>query len=94
VEKLNTAIVSSVVHLGANPALIGYVSRPNTVERHTVENIKETKFYTINHIHESFIKQAHQTSARYGKDVSEFDAVGLSAEFIDNFHAPFVLSQK
>jgi hypothetical protein len=43
-----------------------------------LENILETNFYTINHINKSSYKKAHQTSARYPKEVSEFEAVGLT----------------
>ncbi|MEM8846156.1 MAG: hypothetical protein AAGD17_03545 [Bacteroidota bacterium] len=34
----NLAIFNSVIHLGSNPALLGFVLRPITVERHTYEN--------------------------------------------------------
>ena len=83
-------IVSSVFHLGANPALIGFINRPDTVERHTLDNIKGSEVYTINHVNSSFYKKAHQTSARYDFDVSEFKEVGLTEEIIDGFDAPFV----
>jgi flavin reductase (DIM6/NTAB) family NADH-FMN oxidoreductase RutF len=46
--------------------------------------------YTINHIQTNFIEQAHQTSAKYLDAVSEFDAVGLTPQFIPNIKAPFV----
>ncbi|MFM7671611.1 MAG: flavin reductase family protein [Bacteroidota bacterium] len=86
----NLAIFSSVTHLGSNPALIGFVNRPDTAERHTLENILATKQYTINHIHSDMIEPAHQTSARYPKEVSEFEAVGLTPEFQVGCTAPFV----
>lgn len=35
----SVAITSSVVNLGASTALVGFIMRPNTVERHTLENI-------------------------------------------------------
>ena len=40
--KTNLAIFSSVIHLGSNPALIGFVLRPTTVPRHTYSNLKAT----------------------------------------------------
>ena len=89
--QTNLAIFNSIVHLGAHPPLIGIVVRPDSVERHTLQNIEKTGCYTINHINESFIRQAHQTSARYPKEVSEFDEVGLTPAFQDNFLAPFVM---
>ncbi len=38
----NLALFSSVVHIGANPPLLGMISRPHTVPRHTLENIQAT----------------------------------------------------
>lgn len=90
-QQTNLAIFSSVVHLGSNPALLGFVARPDSeVRRHTLENIKENGFYTINHIHESIIDQAHYTSAKFDKDESEFERCGLTEEYLFDFKAPFV----
>lgn len=89
-KNTNLAIFSSVIHLGSNPALVGFINRPDTIDRHTFENIVETSCFTINHISKSIYQQAHQTSARYPKNVSEFDATGLTTEYIKEFKAPFV----
>jgi len=87
----NLSIFSSFFHIGANPPLIGMIFRPSPPERDTMRNITDTGFYTINHINEQIYKQSHQTSARYSKEISEFDATGLSVEYKNNFLAPFVL---
>jgi flavin reductase (DIM6/NTAB) family NADH-FMN oxidoreductase RutF len=87
---LNLAIFSSVVHLGANPPLVGFVMRPDTVSRHTFENLEQTGCYTINHVNEDIWQHAHQTSARYDKLQSEFEQTNLTPEFIDGVDAPFV----
>ena len=89
-NNTNLAIFSSVIHLGSNPPLVGFINRPDTVDRHTFENILATNFFTINFICKSIFKQAHQTSARYPKDISEFEATGLTTEYINEFKAPFV----
>lgn len=90
-QQTNLAIFSSVIHLGSNPALLGFISRPNTeVRRHTLENIMETNSYTINHVHESFVEQAHYTSASFEKEQSEFDKCNLTEEYLLDFKAPFV----
>jgi flavin reductase (DIM6/NTAB) family NADH-FMN oxidoreductase RutF len=87
----NLAIFSSVVHIGANPPLLGFILRPNgEVPRHTYENIKQNSVYTINHVHESFVEKAHFTSAKFERDESEFEKCKLTAEFIEGFAAPFV----
>lgn len=86
----NLAIFNSIVHIGANPPLIGFIMRPDSVERHTLSNILETGYYTINHIHQGIYQQAHQTAAKYPKEVSEFVATGLTEEYINSFKAPYV----
>ncbi len=68
----NLAIFNSLIHLGANPALFGLINRPDSVQRDTLQNILETKEYSLNYIRSSDYKKAHQTSARYGKGISEF----------------------
>jgi flavin reductase (DIM6/NTAB) family NADH-FMN oxidoreductase RutF len=92
--KTNLAIFSSVIHVGANPPLMGFLMRPVSVERHTYSNIKETGSFTFNQINKGIFKQAHQTSARYDKDVSEFDACGLTPEFTEALNAPYVKESK
>lgn len=88
--QTNLAIFSSVVHIGSNPPLVGYINRPLESAPHTLANIQATGVYTINHIQPSFTEKAHQTSAKYAAGVSEFEAVGLTPEFRDNIAAPFV----
>jgi len=87
----NLAVFSSVVHLGSNPPLLGFISRPRTKDvGHTYRNIIENGFYTINHIHPEFTKNAHYTSAKFAEDVSEFERCNLSEEYINGFKAPYV----
>lgn len=86
----NVAVFSSVTHFGSSPAILGFVLRPTTVIRNTYENIKETGVFTINPIFKSNIKDAHHTSAKYPKNVSEFDKTSLEEEYKDNWEAPFV----
>ncbi|MGJ8644367.1 MAG: flavin reductase family protein [Luteolibacter sp.] len=90
----NLAPFSSVTHLGSSPAMIGLVSRPDIVDRHTLSNILETNSYTINHLHPAILEQAHNCSARYPKDRSEFEATGLSPHFEDGIAAPFVAESR
>jgi flavin reductase (DIM6/NTAB) family NADH-FMN oxidoreductase RutF len=88
--QTNLAIFSSVVHIGSNPPLVGYINRPVASAPHTLANIQATGMYTINHIQPSFVEKAHQTSAKYDAGISEFEAVGLTPEFRENIAAPFV----
>jgi flavin reductase (DIM6/NTAB) family NADH-FMN oxidoreductase RutF len=89
-EQTNLAIFSSIVHIGSNPPLLSFIMRPDSVERHTLTNIMDIGFYTINHINADMYEKAHQTSARYPKNVSEFDAAQLTPVFKNDFVAPFV----
>lgn len=86
--KTNLAPFSQVFHIGANPPMLGILFRPNTVIRHTLDNILETGVFTMNHVTSEFYKEAHWASARW--EDSEFDAVGIEAEYLDGFMAPFV----
>ncbi|RBP48582.1 flavin reductase family protein [Arenicella xantha] len=85
----NLSIVSSVVHLGADPALVAFINRPHAVERHTLDNILATSAYTINQVSADFFEDAHHTSARYPADVSEFDQTELTP-YYTQFIAPYV----
>ena len=86
----NLALFSNIVHLGADPALIGIISRPIAASPHTISNIETSRQFTLIHIKKDFIAKAHQTSAKYDAAVSEFDATGLIAVYKNNFVAPFV----
>ena len=88
--QTNLAVFNSIVHIGASPPLIAFIVRPDSVDRHTLSNIMESGYYTINHLNETIYKKGHQTSARYPKEISEFDAVGLTTDFKDDFIAPYV----
>ncbi|MEI6263542.1 MAG: flavin reductase [Sphingobacteriia bacterium] len=86
----NLAIFNSLIHLGANPALFGLINRPESVQRDTLQNIKDTKVYTLNYVKAADYKKAHQTSARYDKGVSEFNKVGFTELYKSSCKAPYV----
>ncbi len=86
----NLAIFNSVMHIGSNPPMLGFILRPTTVRRDTYNNILENKQFTINQIPYHLIEQAHQTSAKYEANASEFDELNIEQEFIEEFEAPFV----
>ena len=90
--QTNLAVFSNLLHLGANPALLGLLVRPAPpgTERHTWENIVAIQHFTVNHINEAIVPQAHQTAARYPRETSEFSATGLTPEWLAGYPAPFV----
>lgn len=86
----NLAPFSSITHLGSYPLLIGMVTRPDVVERNTLQNIIQTRSWTLNHVTSETVEQAHQCSARYPAHISEFDATGLTELSHEGITAPFV----
>ena len=87
----NLAIFSSVVHIGSNPPLMGFVLRPTKENtRDTYENIIATNKFTINHINSDMIERSHYTSVKFDKNESEFQKCRLTAEYLNNFLAPYV----
>ena len=93
-EISNVAIFNSIVHIGSNPPMLGFILRPTTVPRNTYDNIKKTKYFTVNQVHKDIIKDAHHTAAKYDSDISEFDKTDLNEIYLDNFFAPYVEQSK
>jgi len=93
-KQTNLGLFNSVFHVGSAPALYGFVCRPADRERHSLENILSTKSYTINQVHQRFVSEAHQSSAKYAREVSEFEEVGLTEEYKEPIWAPFVKESK
>ena len=87
----NLAIFSSVVHIGSNPPLMGFVLRPTKENtRDTYENIIATNKFTINHINSDMIERSHYTSVKFDKNESEFQKCKFTAEYLNDFQAPYV----
>lgn len=86
----NVAIFSSVTHIGSNPPMISFITRPLSVKRDTYNNIKENGFFTVNHVTEEMIEDAHHTSASYDETISEFDKTDLVEEYKDDLKIAFV----
>ncbi|MGA0232715.1 MAG: flavin reductase family protein [Saprospiraceae bacterium] len=90
----NLGLFNSVVHIGASPALLGFIMRPVHVRRDTYCNILETESFTLNAIHPDFLERAHKASSKYDATVSEFDMVGLTEEWRQDTPSPFVLESR
>ena len=87
----NLGIFSSMVHISSKPPLIGFFVRCNKhIIRNTFDNIINQKVYTLNHIHSSNVKEAHYTSIKFDKDISEFEKCNFTEHYIEDFSAPFV----
>jgi len=90
----NVAPFNSIVHIGSNPPYIGMMLRPETDEHQTLKNIRETGWYSINHVHEGIYKHAHQCSAKYDAFTSEFEECGLTEQYSETFPVPYVKESK
>ncbi len=90
----NLAVFSSIIHLGSNPALIGFILRPKTVPRNSHANMKSTGVFTLNAISSNQIEDAHHTSAKYPDNISEFDQTNLEPEIKQGWKAPYVKGAK
>lgn len=86
----NLSLFNSVFHIGASPPLLGMVFRPESYERDTLKNIMDNGQYTLNNVLPQWYENAHQTSARFEPNISEFRACGFTPAYIPRFKAPFV----
>lgn len=93
-KSTNLGIFNSVVHIGASPALLGFIMRPVHVRRDTYRNILETQSFTFNTIHPEFLEKAHGASKKFDADVSEFEVLGLTEEWHDTTISPYVLESR
>lgn len=86
----NLSIINSVVHIGSNPPLLGFINRPIDIRRDTINNLNFNPFFTINNVEKSKLKNAHLTSGKYPHNISEFKECGFKEIYIDSFPIPFV----
>ena len=90
--QTNLSVINSCFHIGAAPALLGMMIRPapEGTERHTLENILETGWYTLNAMTPNMTQRGHHTSARFAREQSEFEECGFEAMWQSPVEAPFV----
>lgn len=93
-QQPNLAIFSNIFHVGAQPAIIGFINRPREAAPHTIANIERTGVYTMNLVPEAYAVNAHQSSAKYDLETDEFLATGFTTQFVDGVDAPFVAESK
>jgi len=86
----NLSLFHNIVHLGADPALIGMVNRPRSAAPHTLANIEATGWWTLNSVHPAILEKVHQCSAKYADGVNEFEEVGLTAAYKEGLPVPVV----
>ena len=86
----NIAVFSSVIHLGSNPPLIGFIVRPQESRiTDTYRNIKYLNQYGICSISSKMIDKSHLTSKKTPSNESEYKLFDIEKDYIDNFPVPF-----
>lgn len=88
--KSHLATFNSLVHIGANPPLFGLISRPDTVKKHTLENIRSTGVYSINFLSTEHIAAIHRAAARFDEDADKFRKTGLTECTLPGSNLPYV----
>jgi len=88
--QTNLAIFNSSMHIGAHPPLMGLIFRPLEAKQHSLQNILDTGFYTLNSAPVDRLASTHQCSARFEQAVSEFDANGFTPWYSEQHPAPYV----
>jgi flavin reductase (DIM6/NTAB) family NADH-FMN oxidoreductase RutF len=86
----NIGLFSQVVHIGANPPLMGVLFRPKTDWHHSLDNIEETKLYGLHAVHTDRWQNAHATSFAFKASQSEFDECGWSEEKMPESDLPII----
>lgn len=90
----NLGLFFSVIHVGANPPMLGLLFRPHTVPRHSLENFRFSGYATLNSVHPDLLEKAHAASANFAADQSEFEELNIDWEKKGEFKAPFVRDSK
>ncbi len=90
-RKINAAPFSFISPLSFNPPLIMISSAK---ERHTYQNIKETKEFVLNIIDESWLEKALVCAKNFPKGINELEEAGLSWEECEKVKPPRVKEAK
>ena len=86
----NIGLFSQVVHVGANPPLIGVLFRPKSSRHQSLDNIEDIGHYCIHAVHFEEWQKAHSTSFAFGADQSEFDECEWVEETIHGSDLPLI----
>jgi flavin reductase (DIM6/NTAB) family NADH-FMN oxidoreductase RutF len=86
----NLGLFSNVIHLGADPAIIGFINRPLAAAPHTIANLQRTGTYTMNLLPAQYAPQMHAASTKLDDATDEFAYCNLTTEWQPNINAPFV----
>ena len=87
----NAAPFNTVQHLSAEPPQISILVRPEGDNpRHTMRNILETRWFTLNSVSPGLIERAHHASAKYTDAESEFEHLDIPVFYSPTHKVPYV----
>ncbi len=81
----NVAVFSSVIHLGSNPPFLGFITRPQTVPRQTYQNIRDTDWFTVNHVNDSCAFQKNSAGNERAIQNCKSTIIAASLRLISGF---------
>ena len=76
----NAAPMSQILHVGADPARVGILLRPETSGHQTRKNLAQKPWASLHAMPADHVDQVHQASAAYDEDTSELDHLGWAYE--------------
>lgn len=86
----NLGLFFSLQHLGADPALMGVVFRPESSMGQSLGNLRFRRWISANYMPSEEIDRVHRCSAAFASEVSEFESTGLPLHTETDIPAPFV----
>lgn len=86
--KWNAGTFSNVTHVGAHPAQISVLFRPDNGQRHTYTNYKKQEQLTLVSLPFSENERIHNCSANAPEGVFEWTALGGEVSQIENWSHP------
>ena len=72
----NTAVLSNITHVGAHPAQMSILFRPDNGQRHTLDHYRRTGIVTLAALPYEAALLVHGTSASYPENTCEWTALG------------------
>lgn len=85
---LNTAVLTNVTHVGAHPAQMSVLFRPDNGQRHTLDNYRDTGSLTLVALPYAEAERVHGTSASFPEDQCEWMALGGELVPVDGWAHP------
>ena len=84
----NAGVFTNVTHVGANPACMSILFRPDNGNRHSFTNYRTDKRITLVALPEAEMQRLHDCSASYDEEVFEWEHLGGRCERLTGWTHP------